>query len=176
MYTYITLDTVFTNANCTQLLIKNITLDEETLITSIVQNETIKLNSNQFITSSSPGKIFGNTFNFKWPRLAPGINDIIISVDGAGSIEFTYRYPIKIGDCAIDVVMSNGECGCPDNTDYGFISWHDITETPTTVAGYGITDVYTEIEIDNKLNNINIENNASVNEGELNAMLADVLD
>ena len=174
LYTYITLDTIFRNNDSEELSIKNVTLDEETLITSISDNEMIQLNSNQFIISDKPNKIFGNDFNFVWPRLAPGINEFIISGTGSGSLEFTYRYPIKIGDCAIDVVMSNGECGCSDNTDYGFISWYDITETPTTVDGYGITDVYTEIEIDNKFNNI--ENNASINEDSLNKMLADVLD
>lgn len=176
LYTYITMDTVITNTNCTQLSIKNNTLDEETKINAISAGEIITLNSNQFIASDKSGKIFGNTFNFKWPRLAPGINNIEISVDGRCVIEFKYRYPIKIGDCAIDVYVSNNnDCGCPDNTDYGFVPWHDVTDTPTTVAGYGITDVYTESEIDIKLSNINIGGNVNINESDLDRTLADIL-
>lgn len=170
LYTYITPDIVFRNDNSDYLSIKNTTLNEETIIESMSENEVIKLSSNQFIISDKPNKIFGNTFNFIWPRLTPGINEFVISGTGSGSLEFTYRYPVKIGDCAIDVYNPDEQCGCPDNNDYGIISWNDIVETPTTVSGYGITDVYTESEIDDKLNNINIS------EDELNNMLADVLD
>lgn len=175
LYTYITLNTFIVNNNSDYISIKNTTLNEETIIEDMSENEEITLSANQFIVSDVPNKTFGQTFNFVWPRLAPGINNLVISGSGSASLEFTYRYPIKIGDCAIDVYVSGDQCGCPDNTDYGFVSWHDITETPTTVAGYGITDVYTEAEIDNKLNNINIGNNISINQADLNEMLDDIL-
>ena len=48
-------------------------------------------------------KIFGDDFNFVWPRLAPGLNHFKISGGGSGHVQFVYRYPMKIGDCAIDV-------------------------------------------------------------------------
>lgn len=169
LYTYITLDTTLLNKDSDYISIKNTTLDEETVITGMSINEKITLSANQFIVSDIQGKTFGNSFNFVWPRLAPGVNNIVIRGTGSGSLEFTYRYPIKIGDCAIDVYLPNHAGGCADNTDYGIISWIDITETPTTVAGYGITDVYTETEIDDKLNNINID------ESKLDDMLIDVL-
>ena len=175
LYTHITLDTIFTNNNSDYLSIQNVTLNETTTISGIRVNEVIKLSSNQFITSDYPNKIFGNSFNFVWPRLAPGINEFVISGTGSGSLEFTYRYPVKIGDCVIDVYVSDNNCDCSDNTDYGFVHWHDVTETPTTVAGYGITDVYTESEIDAKLNNINIEGNTSINDADLNKMLSEIL-
>jgi len=110
-----------------------------------------------------------------WPRLAPGVNEIIVSGSGIGSIEFTYRYPMKIADCVIDIYVSNDNCNCSDNTSYGIVAWNDVVDTPTTIDGYGITDVYTESEIDYKFENISVECDATVDGTELNNMLADVL-
>lgn len=103
LYTYIGLDTTYVNGNSDYLSIKNTTLNEETIITGISKNETIMLSEEQFIISDIPNKIFGNDFNFIWPRLAPGINEFVISGTGSGSITFVYRYPIKIGDCTMDI-------------------------------------------------------------------------
>ena len=180
LYTYVYLDSIFTSKTSDRVSIKNITLDEETVITNIAEDEVITISSNQFISSSKQNKIFGNSFNFVWPRLVPGINEFVISGTGIGSVEFSYRYPIKIGDCAIDVYTQGVDVCCPDNTDYGIISWKDIAETPTTLAGYGISDAYTDREIDNKLANIEITGGTctgdhNVDEQELNDMLAEVL-
>ena len=112
LYTYITLDAVIQNNNSDYIFIHNKTLNEETVITGMSANEKITLSANQFILSDVPNKIFGNTFNFIWPRLAPGINNIVVGGTGSGSLEFTYRYPIKIGDCVIDVYVSDDKCGC----------------------------------------------------------------
>ena len=172
LYSYVELETVFTNTNSTEVTIQNLTLEETTKITGISDGEIIKLIPEQFIISDKPDKIFGNNFNFVWPRLAPGINDMLISGSGEGVVTFTYRYPIKIGDCAIDIyVPGNGvDCGvCPDSVYY--VSWDDIINTPSTSDGYGITDVYTKNEVDNKFSNIN----ATVNESELNKMLEETL-
>lgn len=116
LYTYINLDVEYCNTidveTMSTLTIKNIDLDEETSIVDIKQGEIVKLNSGQFITSSIPNKIFGDTFNFVWPRLQPGMNNISINGSGAGFIIFKYRYPIKIGDCAVDIenIINNPVC------------------------------------------------------------------
>jgi len=180
LFTYVYLNTVFSNKTSDSVYIKNITLDEETTISNIAQGEIVTISSNQFISSDKPNKIFGNSFNFVWPRLAPGVNEFAVSGPGIGSVEFTYRYPIKIGDCAIDVYTPGVDVCCPDNTDYGIISWKDIAETPTSLAGYGISDAYTINEIDNKLENIEITGGTctgdhNVDERELSDMLAEVL-
>jgi hypothetical protein len=114
LYTYIYMDTVFDNHNSDYLSIKNATLNEETILYDMGVNEKITLSSMQFITSSIANKIFGNNFNFVWPRLKPGINTFVISGSGSGYLQFSYRYPIKIGDCAMDVneAIENGDCGC----------------------------------------------------------------
>lgn len=181
LYSYVVLDTTFTNVNSDHLVITNQTLYEESLKTDGVTeikgmsvNEVIHLSSEQFIISSVPNKIFGNSFNFIWPKLLPGINEFIINGTGEGVVEFTYRYPMKIGDCAIDVYIPNDECGCADNTEYGIISWNDIAEIPHTLVGHGITDAYTKVEVNDKIENINIER-ARVDEYELNQMLEEVL-
>ena len=58
----------------------NTTLEEETIITNVVAGEVITLSEKQFILSKKSERIFGNDFNFKWPRLAPGINNFIITI------------------------------------------------------------------------------------------------
>lgn len=117
LYTYIYLDTVFDNYNSDYVSIKNTTLNEETIISGMSENETITLSNNQFIISSIPGKIFGNSFNFVWPRLAPGANNIVISGSGSGRLIFSYRHPIKVGDCAMNVLdyIDDSDCGCSDS-------------------------------------------------------------
>jgi len=105
LYSYINLNLVYKNETGKSISIKNITLDEETLIREIDQNETVTLSSGQFIISSKDGKIFGDTFNFIWPRLCPGENTLVVNTidgNGKGSFNFSYRYPIKVGDCATD--------------------------------------------------------------------------
>lgn len=114
LYTPVYLNTVFTNNNSDFLSIVNTTTGEETKITDIRRNEVVVLSSEQFITSDVPNKIFGNSFNFVWPRLVPGTNQLVINGSGRGALEFTYRYPIKIGDCAIDtnIYADDYNCDC----------------------------------------------------------------
>lgn len=189
LYTNIYLDIDYTNKNSTFFSTKNLTLDEESLIKDISINEKISVNAKQFIVSDIPNKIFGDSFNFVWPRLAPGVNNFVIEGDGSASASFTYRYPMKVGDCAMDVDIHGGDinCGvCPDgdnnssNVEFnGTISWDNITDTPTTISGYGITDAYTKDEVDYEIENIEISGGESVdtniNEEDLNKMLSDIL-
>lgn len=196
LYTPVYLNTIFTNDTSTKLSIKNMTLGEETIITNISKNEEITLNENQFILSDKgDSKIFGNTFNFVWPRLGPGTNTFKITGDGNGSIKFSYRYPIKIGDCAIDMSDLIDMCGDYSVADVssgddmfdtqGYsgsttvpteVSWSNITNTPTTLEGYGITNAYTMTQVDEKISDINVSDDISINEEALNSMLNGVLD
>lgn len=187
LYTNIYLDIDYVNENSTFFSTKNLTLNEESLIKDISVNEKISVNAKQFIISDIPNKIFGDSFNFIWPRLAPGENSFVIEGDGRGFAKFTYRYPMKVGDCAMDVDIHGGDinCGnCPDdgndnNVEFnGTISWDNITDTPTTIAGYGITDAYTKDEMDYEIENIEVSGgsgSANVNEEELDKMLSDIL-
>ena len=115
LYTYINLDINYTNGTGDSISIKNITLDEETIITGMSTNEVVTLSAKQFIVSNIPNKIFGDNFNFVWPRLAPGINQFVVDGATEGKIDFTYRYPMKIGDCVIDtdILGDSLDCGCP---------------------------------------------------------------
>ena len=112
LYTPIYLNVEFENRSSDYLSIRNITTDEETILTGMQPNEVIKMNAGKFIISDIPGKIFGNDFNFVWPKLAPGPNEFVISGSGEGTINFTYRYAIKIGDCAIDTDEINYDFYC----------------------------------------------------------------
>lgn len=153
LYTYIYLDIDYNNENGTYVSIQNKTLDEETLVTDVSPNESIQISAKQFIVSDIPNKIFGDTFNFVWPRLQPGINDFVVDGNGRGSAKFTYRYPMKVGDCAIDILTYGGSTGCCDGegtSSYVTINWEDIVGTPTSLSGYGITDAYTKSDVYNK--------------------------
>ena len=189
LYTYIYLDIDYENTSGDKFFVNNKTLKEETIVAGLSKNEKITLSSKQFIMSDKPNKIFGDTFNFVWPRLAPGVNDLSISAAGTGRAQFTYRYPMKIGDCAMDIdVNGNGIiCGnCYGNDDSisgetftGTISWNKITNKPTTIAGYGIQDAYTINEVDHIVENIEVGDGVviggSIDEKELNDMLSNVL-
>lgn len=179
---YVYLDTVFTNKTSDHVIIKNKTLydasggaDGITEIIGMSQNEVITLKSEQFIVSSK-GRVLSDSFNFIWPKLMPGENEIVISGSGEGIVEFAYRYPIKIGDCAMDFETSGSTlCGC--NTSSGgsndnAVTWGDIIGKPSTLAGYGITDAYTIPEVDNKIDSISVD----IDEGELDAMLEDIFE
>lgn len=189
LYTPIYLTAKISNGNLkNNIKIKNKTLNEETIINNIVENEEITLSNNQFILSDNTTRIFGNDFNYVWPRLRPGINDFEILLDSNADIEFIYRYPIKIGDCAIDINDLISYCGdfsegyAPDEEDassggviiYNKTSWDMIENTPTTIDGYGITDAYTTAQIDDKFSNLDV--NDDVNEIKLNTMLNSILD
>lgn len=122
LYTYIDLDIDYINNNSTEVHIKNETIGEETVIQGIDANEIISISAKQFIVSYSlddngvrvrnTHKIFGNNFNFVWPRLAPGLNDFAVYGSGQGNAQFTYRYPMKIGDCTIDIDANGNGIGC----------------------------------------------------------------
>lgn len=114
LYTYINLDINYTNGTGDSVSIKNITLNEETIITGMSEYEEVTLSAKQFIVSSIPNKIFGDDFNFVWPRLAPGVNQFIVDGSAEGQIDFAYRYPMKVGDCVIDTdILGNClDCGC----------------------------------------------------------------
>ena len=114
LYSYIYLDTNIANNNSDYVSIKNKTTKDETIIYGMSPYETITLSNNQFIISSISGKTFGNTFNFIWPRLAPGVNEFELYGSGSARITFSYRHPIKIGDCCMNVLdmIDNSDCGC----------------------------------------------------------------
>lgn len=180
---YVFMDTTITNSTCESISIVNQTLfaesngiDGVTTLHGMSANEVVKLSASQFIVSDKPGKVFGNNFNFVWPKLIPGQN--YISVNGSGDcvVDFAYRYPIKIGDCAIDVDVNGGGCICDGypgspSSPNGPVTWADILDKPTTIQGYNITDAYTTTEVDNKINSISV----NVDEVELNIMLQETL-
>lgn len=188
LYTYINLDIDFENKTCNNLSIYNKTLDEDTHVYNMKNNEYISISANQFIISDHPDHaVFGQDFNFVWPRLQPGENELVISGAGTGAAYFTYRYPMKIGDCAMDIDINGNSIicdSCPDNgnneTFNGTIAWNKITDKPTTIEGYGITDAYTIDEVDDIVDNIEVGDGVviggtKIDEEELNNMLDEIL-
>ena len=139
LYTYVYPKLTIINNDGESLIIYNKTTKETTELYKLNEKETIVLDSNMMISSDNITRVFGNDFNYVWPRLAPGRN--FFDITGNCSIQFEYIYPIKIGDCAIDTLQIT-EPICNDNGDIivDTLDWKRISNTPTTLAGYGITD------------------------------------
>lgn len=100
-YTYPTM--VFKNTSSAgELQIKNLSLSDVSIIKNIVANEVITLNSNQMIFSDNGFRIFGDDFNFVWPRFCAGTNNL--EIVGNGQLTISYRYAIKIADAITDQI------------------------------------------------------------------------
>ena len=128
------------------------------------------------ITSDKSSKTFGNTFNFVFPKLVAGDNDFTIT--GNGSIIFEYILPVKLGNIAIDLnAVTDPICDNEGNVQIDMLPWSRVSETPTTLRGYGITDVYTKSEVDQKVANVTVNNvytkNEVYNKTEIDKKLAD---
>lgn len=156
LYSYTYLDIEYLNDTCEYLEIKNETLNEITRVDNLQPKDIIYITNKQFITAYTQdqitgelvnqNRVFGDTFNFVWPRLTPGVNNLFIEGNGNGTVKFSYRYPMKVGDCAMDISTYGGDaiCGsCDETQSYDTVRWQDITGTPTSLSGYGITDAYT---------------------------------
>lgn len=114
-------------------------VSETTRIDPVGEKEIITINSNMMILSNNPKRVFGQDFNYVWPRLAPGENKFIVT--GNGILIFEYVYPIKIGDCAIETVqVFDPICDEDGSIIKDTLEWDRISDRPNTLAGYGITD------------------------------------
>ena len=160
LYSYIYLDITFENESCDGLEIINQTLDETTELKNLKAKHIYCISAKQFITEynsdmANQNRIFGDDFNFVWPRLAPGVNDFYITGKGNGTVKFTYRYPMKVGDNTMDVTTYGSGidcCDCDAIPSYNTVRWENIIGTPTTLEGYGIAD-----DINHKIENLDIE-------------------
>ena len=168
LYGYTPVNIVFENTTGDMLNIENQATGDITTITQLVENEIVTLSDGMMITSDKEGKIFGNTFNFGFQRLVSGDNQLII--DGIGNITFEYVFALKVGDCAMDInVISDPIYDCDGHIQLDTLPWNRITGAPTTYQGYGITNVYSKVEVDMLLADIQID------ELELSTMLQEEL-
>lgn len=157
LYTPVYLKTIYQNTGGRTLTISNTTIQETTEISNLSTNETITLDSNMLITSDKPSKVFGNSFNYTWPRLKAGENSLEIT--GHGDITFEYCYPIKMGDCAITLnQVSDPICSEDGSIQIDMLPWSRVSDTPSSLSGYGILDAYTKSEVDQKVANATINN------------------
>lgn len=85
-------------------------ITETTTINGNTSKEKILIDSaNKIITSSNKSRIFGEKFNWVWPRLYYGSNDFTLNVSTSNTSQYppvdvkyptvgvSYRYPIKCG-------------------------------------------------------------------------------
>lgn len=158
-YSFVYPKITYTNSDATdvQLTITNTSTKDVTEIGGILPGETITLDSNQMITSSKDRKL-GNSFNYVWPRLKAGENYFEIDTSGnpGASIKFEYYYPIKMSECCHDINLVNDPiCNDAGEIQVDTLPWARVSDTPTTLAGYGITDSYTKTEVDNLVTAVN---------------------
>lgn len=168
LYTPVYLKAIYENASGKSLIISNTTIGETTEISDLSVNETVTLDGNMLITSDKPSKIFGNSFNYIWPRLKAGENSLEIT--GNGNLTFEYSYPIKMGDCAITLnQVSDPICAEDGSIQIEMLPWSRISDTPNSLRGYGILDAYTKSEVDQKVANVTVNN--VYTKSEIDAML-----
>lgn len=170
LYGYTSVNTIYVNKmqQGGSLIITNNATGDITKVIELVQNETVTISNNMMITSDAPNRVFGSTFNFCFPRLVAGVNELVI--EGEGNITFEYVYAMKVGDCAMDIsVISDPICNDDGEIILDTLPWSRISNTPTTYQGYGITNVYSKVEVNNLLADIQID------ETELNTMLKEEL-
>jgi hypothetical protein len=188
MYTFTTMNTIFKNTSGKSLIINNNTLGETTQVNNLATNEVVTLSDNLMITSDKPSRIFGSDFNYIWPRLKSGVNNFTIT--GKGDITFQYIYCIKVGDCVSGLNASSDPiCDESGKIILDTLPWARISDTPSTLSGYGIINAYTKSEVDNKIANVTVKNvytkdevdaliasvQIDIDENKLNAMLTEVL-
>lgn len=153
---------VFTNDTGTSLKIINNTTQAITTVKNLKANEVITMSDNMMIVSDS-GRVMGNDFNFCFQQLAAGKNQF--DIEGTGTITFEYVLAYKIGDCSIDFDAVSEPIYFEDGSlRVEMLEWSRITGTPTTYQDYGITNVYSKIEVNSFVNNLttdvhDIENN-----------------
>lgn len=154
--------TTYKNTGGTALVLTNTNIGENTEINNLAINEVVTMDGNQIITSSNPSRIFGNDFNFIFPKLAS--DDNLFHAIGVGTVTFEYRTPIKIGDCAIDLDSKTDPICDPsgDNIVVDTLDWSRISNVPemytksevdSMLANFTQSDVYTKSEIDSMLEN-----------------------
>ena len=158
LYSYVQMNTTFTNTNSNgSLIITNHETEDITEVSGLVANEIVTISDNMVITSDKPSKTFGNTFNFVFPRLVAGDNRI--TIEGKGSIIFEYITPVKLGNIAIDInSVTDPICDSNGQIQVDTLDWNRISNTPTTLSGYGISNAYTKTEVDNKIANVTVNN------------------
>lgn len=164
LYSYVQMNTKFTNTVSNgSLVITNNETGDVTEVTGLVVNEVVTISDNMVITSDKPSKTFGNTFNFVFPRLVAGNNRL--TIEGKGNITFEYIAPVKLGNIAIDINATTDPI-CDDNgqIQVDTLDWNRVSNTPSTLYGYGISDAYTKSEVDNKIANVTVNNVYTKNE------------
>lgn len=188
IYSYVYMKTTCTNTTGDSIIIKNTTIGDETKISNLVANEVVTLDNNMTITSNNDVRIFGNDFNFVFPRLQAGLNEFEIT--GKGNIKFEYIIPVKLGNVAVDInTYSDPICDDSGVITIEKLPWSRISEIPTTLREHNIQDAYTKAQVDEKLKNVTVNNvytkeeidtllssaEVKIDEDELNAMLTEVL-
>lgn len=156
-YTYTPVNVTYTNTSGNFLTITNNTTGDVTKVTDLAVNETIYIKDNLMITSDKPSRVFGNSFNFVFPRLQYDTNELV--VDGTGNIKFEYYYCIKLGDCATEVNATYDPiCNSKGEIAVDTLDFSRISNLPTTLSGYKIQDAYTKSEVDQKVANVTVNN------------------
>ena len=129
IYSYVYMKTTYTNTTGDSVIIKNTTTGDSTEIKKLAANEIITLDNNMTIISDNDKRIFGNDFNFIFPRLQAGVNEFEIT--GTGSVKFEYIIPVKLGNVAVDVnVYSDPICDEEGNIIIESLSWDQISGKP----------------------------------------------
>jgi len=92
--------------NALKIINKSIS-NETTIVNNLLGGEIVTLTENMTIQSDNNNRIFGDDFNYTWPRMRHGVNEFEVS--GDGDLTFEYIVPIKVVDCVDKYVDNNCE-------------------------------------------------------------------
>lgn len=150
LYDYTYLDVIYKNGTGSSLSIYNDSTKETMKVEGLEENEIVLINSNKIIYSNKANKIFGDSFNYVWPRLYPGANDLTIS--GNGELFITYRYAIKAGDCVMDIDLErNMNSGICEEMSKAIASNEDVIRRITNAYN----DIFTNSLVDYTISKVN---------------------
>lgn len=97
LYSYVYPKVSFKNqSNGASLVIKNSTLNNETIFKNLQQGEVVTIDNNFIAYSDNSARVFDDDFNFVFPALTPGTNRFF--ANGVGTLTLEFRYPMKVAD------------------------------------------------------------------------------
>lgn len=142
--------------------ISDITSDISTINTTISDIQTAladKLDKDDFFTwftiiKNTSGEVVSIQANFDFYSIggvsAYGLGDI----GGSGRTTLATLDDVSLSNLVVnDMLTYNGSewINIPMSQVRGVTSWDDLEDKPTTLSGYGITDVYTKTQVDSKI-------------------------
>ena len=138
---------LYAGVNGKTINFKTLVSDKWIVVNSTDEEVTLKLNQDFLVQGD----------NVKLEKNADGsitINAVV--KDNSNPVVVPNEIEKKLNDHIGDTVIHVTQADKDKWNDGGVSSWNDLEDKPTTVSGFGITDVYTKTEVDTAISNIDV--------------------